>query len=189
MLLCWLGCIWSLPGQEFQHQRWWKCSGTYEGSNLQIMINRLDLHSYCWYFQKNCCLLMVVHLKLEDHSEEYVDVVGMCVHDYVENPFLLDLSETIIHYTSLLNHLWETINFCSQLQLHETKIPKHSSVVVGVCLSDVDLEVLGRRWPENLDVSIFWVSSFSSNLQMYPSPSTTKSTLLALAVIHFCFML
>ena len=41
---------------------------------------------------------MVVHLKLEDDSEEYVDVVGMSVHDYVENPFLLDLSETIMHY-------------------------------------------------------------------------------------------
>ena len=40
---------------------------------------------------------MVVHLKLEDHSEEYVDVVRMRVHDYVEDPFLLDLSETIIH--------------------------------------------------------------------------------------------
>ena len=37
---------------------------------------------------------MVVHLKLENHSEEYVDVVRMCVHDYVENPFLLYLSET-----------------------------------------------------------------------------------------------
>ena len=48
---------------------------------------------------------MIVHLKLEDHSEEYVDVVGMCVHDYVEDPFLLDLSETIMQYISpLLNN-------------------------------------------------------------------------------------
>ena len=48
---------------------------------------------------------MVVHLKLEDHSEEYVDVVWMRVHDYVEDPFLLDLSGTFMHYTPLLkNH-------------------------------------------------------------------------------------
>ena len=36
---------------------------------------------------------MVVHLKLKDDSEEYVDVVRMSVHDYVEDPFLLDFSE------------------------------------------------------------------------------------------------
>ena len=48
---------------------------------------------------------MVVHLKLEDHSEEYVDVVRMRVHDYVEDPFLLDLSGTFMHNTPLLkNH-------------------------------------------------------------------------------------
>ena len=48
---------------------------------------------------------MVVHLKLEDDSEEYVDVVRMRVHDYVEDPFLLDLSGTFMHYTALLkNH-------------------------------------------------------------------------------------
>ena len=48
---------------------------------------------------------MVVHLKLEDDSEEYVDVVRMRVHDYVENTFLLDLSETIMHYIPpLVNH-------------------------------------------------------------------------------------
>ena len=38
---------------------------------------------------------MIVHLKLQDNSEEYVDVVGMGVHDYVEDAFLLDLPEVI----------------------------------------------------------------------------------------------
>ena len=36
---------------------------------------------------------MIVHLKLQDDSEEYVDVVRMGVHDYVEDAFLLDLPE------------------------------------------------------------------------------------------------
>ena len=38
---------------------------------------------------------MIVHLKLQDDSEEYVDVVRMGVHDYVEDAFLLDLPEAI----------------------------------------------------------------------------------------------
>ena len=41
------------------------------------------------------CSLMIVHLKLQDDSEEYVDVVRMGVHDYVEDAFLLDLPEVI----------------------------------------------------------------------------------------------
>ena len=52
-------------------------------------------------FNPFCCLLVVVHLKLKDDSEEYVDVVRMSVHDNVEYPFLLDFSEkkTIMHLT------------------------------------------------------------------------------------------
>ena len=38
---------------------------------------------------------MIVHLKLQYDSEEYVDVVRVGVHDYVEDAFLLDLPEVI----------------------------------------------------------------------------------------------
>ena len=41
------------------------------------------------------CSLMIVHLKLQYDSEEYVDVVRMGVHNYVEDAFLLDLPEII----------------------------------------------------------------------------------------------
>ena len=38
---------------------------------------------------------MIVHLKLQYDSEEYVDVVRMGVHNYVEDAFLLDFPEVI----------------------------------------------------------------------------------------------
>ena len=42
------------------------------------------------------CSLMIVHLKLQYDSEEYVDVVRMGVHNYVEDAFLLDLPKVCV---------------------------------------------------------------------------------------------
>ena len=91
-LLCWLGCTWSLPGQEFQHQRWWMCSGTCVwGYCLVILSKEVFFHIISIWLE--ICSLMIVHLKLQYDSEEYVDVVRMGVHNYVEDAFLLDLPE------------------------------------------------------------------------------------------------
>ena len=93
-LLCWLGCTWSLPGQEFQHQRWWMCSGTCVwGYCLVILSKEVFFHIISIWLE--ICSLMIVHLKLQYDSEEYVDVVRMGVHNYVEDAFLLDLPEII----------------------------------------------------------------------------------------------
>ena len=44
--LCWLGCTWSLPGQEFQHQRWWMCSGTCVWGYCFVILSRYFFLAY-----------------------------------------------------------------------------------------------------------------------------------------------
>ena len=67
------------------------CSGTCVWEYCFVILSREFFFLHVLYIWLEICSLMIVHLKLQDNSEEYVDVVGMGVHDYVEDAFLLDL--------------------------------------------------------------------------------------------------